>query len=128
MELNLFNSIIWKSKINYDKKYELIEIIKDNYEIGYLQLVKDDLLPLPELEYLLDENYWNQKIMSEELLKYLSYLKGTGITRFVALVKEDNEYSIRLLNKYFVKTKKFGDTLCYMTDLTILPILLNQNN
>jgi len=110
------------------KQIDYRPIIKDNYEIGYLQLVKDDLLPLPELEYLLDENYWNQKIMSEELLKYLSYLKGTGITRFVALVKEDNEYSIRLLNKYFVKTKKFGDTLCYMTDLTILPILLNQNN
>lgn len=41
MELNLFNSIIWKSKINYDKKYELIEIIKDNYERNPNQTPKD---------------------------------------------------------------------------------------
>lgn len=32
MEYNIFNSLIWKSQIEYDKKYELISTIEENYK------------------------------------------------------------------------------------------------
>jgi RimJ/RimL family protein N-acetyltransferase len=94
-------------------------IIRDGGEIGYLQLVKDSRLLFPEIEYLLDENYWNQGIMSEELPKYLDYLRSENITRLHALVEVKNKYSQRLLTKYFAKTKVIDDIVHYMTDLTM---------
>ena len=74
-------------------------IIRDGKEIGYLQLVKDSGLPIPELEYLVDEYYQNQGIMSVELPKYLYELNYKGIDRMIAHVKQDNVASIKLLKK-----------------------------
>ena len=65
-------------------------IVRDGNQIGYLQLVKDTKLSIPELEYLVDEYYEGQGIMSVELPKYLQELKVKGITRLIANVKNNN--------------------------------------
>ena len=93
-------------------------ITRDGKEIGYLQLVKDSGLRIPELEYLVDEYYQNQGIMSVELPKYLEWLKGKDITQLCALVKPENLASIKILkNNRFIKTGQFKIADCYITDL-----------
>ena len=89
-------------------------IVRDGNQIGYLQLIKDSLLSIPELEYLVDEYYEGQGIMSVELPKYLHELKVKGITRFIANVKNNNVASIKLLKKYGVKISSIGDVDSYV--------------
>jgi len=97
-------------KIQNNHKY----IIRDGKEIGYLQLVKDTKLSIPELEYLVDEYYEGQGIMSVELPKYLQELKAKGITRLIANVKNNNVASIKLLKKYGVRISRIKDVDVYV--------------
>jgi RimJ/RimL family protein N-acetyltransferase len=83
--------------------------------IGYLRLTKQQRNGLPHLEYSLIEEYWNQGIMSIELPKYLKKCKRLDIPRLVALVKKDNEASIKLLEKScFIKITTFDDVFGYV--------------
>jgi len=83
--------------------------------IGYLRLTKQQRNGLPHLEYSLIEEYWNQGIMSIELPKYLKKCKRLDIPRLVALVKKDNEASIKLLEKScFIKIATFDDAFGYV--------------
>jgi RimJ/RimL family protein N-acetyltransferase len=83
--------------------------------IGYLRLTKQQRNGLPHLEYSLIEEYWDQGIMSIELPKYLKKCKRLDIPRLVALVKKDNEASIKLLEKScFIKIATFDDAFGYV--------------
>lgn len=83
--------------------------------IGYIRLIKQQRNGLPHLEYSLIEEYWNQEIMSIELPKYLKKCKRLGIPRLIALVKKDNEASIKLLEKSsFIKIATFDDVFGYV--------------
>ncbi|MEY3415876.1 MAG: Acetyltransferase domain, partial [Pseudomonadota bacterium] len=78
-------------------------------------LTKQQRNGLPHLEYSLIEEYWNQGIMSIELPKYLKKCKRLGIPRLIALVKKDNEASIKLLEKScFIKIATFDDAFGYV--------------
>ena len=89
-------------------------IIRDGKEIGYLQLIKDSGSSIPELEYLVDEYYQNQGIMSIELPKYLHEMSCKGINKLLALVKNNNTASIKLLKKYGGKLSSVRDIDCYI--------------
>jgi RimJ/RimL family protein N-acetyltransferase len=83
--------------------------------IGYIRLIKQQRNGLPHLEYSLIEEYWNQGVMSIELPKYLKKCKRLDIPRLVALVKKDNEASIKLLEKScFIKIATFDDAFGYV--------------
>lgn len=83
--------------------------------IGYIKLVKHQRNGLPHLEYSLIEEYWNQGIMSIELPKYLKKCFRLEIPRLIAVVKQDNEASIKLLEKNaFIKIATFDDTFGYV--------------
>jgi len=83
--------------------------------IGYIRLIKQQRNGLPHLEYSLIEEYWNQGVMSIELPKYLKKCKKLDIPRLVALVKKDNQASIKLLEKScFIKIATFDDAFGYV--------------
>lgn len=90
--------------------------------IGRINLVsyyksKNDI---SHLEFELNEEWRNQGIMSKELPKYLKYCKKYGHNRLIALVKENNLASIKLLEKNgFLKFKKIGDIIFYIIHLDI---------
>jgi len=86
-----------KKIINHAKIYCVDNENKE--EIGYLQLIQTDNLPVYELEYWLDEEYHNKGIMSARLPIYLQELKEKSIIKLMALVEEGNEASIKLLKK-----------------------------
>ena len=76
--------------------------IKDGDKvIGHIQLVGYDV---PQVEYDLDEAYWNKGIMTRELKKYLKTLKLRGVS---AIIEKDNLASARVLTKCgFVELSK----------------------
>jgi len=90
--------------------------IKNGKEIiGYIQLVKYQRNGLPHIEYSLIQNYWNQKIMSLELPKFLKKCKKLEIPRLIAMVKQNNKASIKLLEKNsFIKIATFDDKFGYV--------------
>ena len=96
--------------------------------IGYLRLIKQQRNGLPHLEYSLIEEYWNQGIMSIELPKYLKKCKKLDIPRLVALVKKDNEASIKLLEKScFIKITTFDDAFGYVLAQDLMVEITNFN-
>lgn len=105
--------------------------IKNGKEIiGYIQLVKYQRGGLPHIEYSLIENYWNQKIMSVELPKFLKKCKKLEIPRLIAMVKQNNKASIRLLeNNKFIKIATFDDKFGYVLaqDLMLEIGIFNKN-
>jgi RimJ/RimL family protein N-acetyltransferase len=76
--------------------------IKDGDKvIGHIQLVGYDV---PQIEYELDEAYWNKGIMTRELKKYLKTLKLRGVS---AIIEENNLASAKVLVKCgFVELSK----------------------
>jgi len=105
--------------------------IKNGKEIiGYIQLVRYQRNGLPHIEYSLIENYWNQKIMSAELPKFLKKCKKLEIPRLIAMVEKNNKASIRLLEKNsFIKIATLDDKLVYVLaqDLILEIATLNKN-
>ncbi len=93
-------------------------------EIGSFMLV--DYLgeeSIPHIEFgIFDEfkEYRNQGIVSKEIIKYLKLCKEKGYCQLIAIVKEDNLASMRILEKNdFIVVNKFEDNICYVTDLQI---------
>jgi len=105
--------------------------IKNGKEIiGYIQLVRYQRNGLPHIEYSLIENYWNQKIMSVELPKFLKKCKKLEIPRLIAMVEHNNKASIKLLEKNsFIKIATLDDKLVYVLaqDLILEIAKLNKN-
>jgi RimJ/RimL family protein N-acetyltransferase len=105
--------------------------IKNGKEIiGYIQLVRYQRNGLPHIEYSLIENYWNQKIMSVELPKFLKKCKKLEIPRLIAMVEKNNKTSIRLLEKNkFIKIATFDDKFGYVLaqDLMLEIGIFNKN-
>lgn len=79
------------------------------YETGLKQL------DYPQLEYAIEEKYRNRGIMSQELPKYLKYVLDKGEEVIVALCKEDNIASQKLLKKNgFFNTGKIEDKMIFV--------------
>jgi GNAT superfamily N-acetyltransferase len=91
-------------------------------DIGRIYLIdyctsKDSI---SHIEFELNEEWRNQGIMSKELPKYLKFCKKYGHNRLIALVKEGNIASIKLLEKNgFLKFRKIDDTISYIIHLDI---------
>jgi RimJ/RimL family protein N-acetyltransferase len=74
----------------------------------------------PHIEYEIDEEYRNQGVMTRHLPKYLNYCKKEEINQLLAIVKKDNIYSQRLLEKNdFVMLNELEDEFCYAIDLRL---------
>lgn len=102
-------------------------IYRNNKEVGYCQLMKDENLSNPELEYFVDEDFRGQGLMSKWLPIYLLKLHKQGIFKVIALVKEDNVISVKLLKKYFINTRFKGTYDCYITDLKLIEKKLKKD-
>ena len=72
-------------------------IIIEGKEVGYIQILSYNNSH-PQIEYDLDERHWNKGIMTRELRQYLEAIKN-DYKVVVAVVKEDNASSIRVLIK-----------------------------
>lgn len=90
-------------------------IIKsDKDPIGRINLVKYQRQGLPHIEFEIDEGFRNQGIMSKHLTKYLKDCRLDNM-RLIAIVKKDNQASIKLLEKNkFIKTATFDDCFGYV--------------
>lgn len=89
-------------------------------EIGYLQLVTYMLgkTSIPHIEYHVNEGYRNKGIMTRELPKYLKMCKKYDCSRLIAIVENDNEISIKLLERNgFIKIKDFDNHRSYIAHL-----------
>jgi len=74
--------------------------IKDGKQtIGRINLVRYQLQGIPHIEFELDENFRGKGIMSLELPKFLKKFKKRGGQRLIAVVKNENQPSIKLLQK-----------------------------
>lgn len=104
-----------------------MQIYYNNKEVGYCQLMKNDTLPTPELEYFIDEEFRGRGLMSKWLAIYLLELHKKGIFKVIALVEKDNIISVKLLEKYFVNTKFEGSWECYITDLKLIEKKLKKD-
>lgn len=82
-----------------ESRYRITLHEKDN-EAGFIQLVfYYDNTDLPHIEYWLHPEYRDIGVMSRELPKYLGFCNDLEYEAFVALVKEDNIASKKLLMK-----------------------------
>ena len=73
-------------------------IIRDKKEVGKIQILNYYSSGLPQLEYDLDKEYWNKGIMTQELQEYIEKIKDY-YKCLIAIVKENNSASIRVLEK-----------------------------
>ena len=81
--------------ITTQKHFHRIKI--EGKEVGYIQILSYNNSH-PQIEYDLDERHWNKGIMTRELRQYLEAIKN-DYKVVVAVVKEDNASSIRVLIK-----------------------------
>lgn len=93
--------------------------LKSGEDVGYIRLVIYEAGPQslehPQLEYEIEEKYRNQGIMSQELPKYLNYVFESGEKIIVALCREDNLASKKLLGKNgFFNTGKIEDKIIFV--------------
>jgi RimJ/RimL family protein N-acetyltransferase len=96
----------------------------NNLEIGSFMLVDylgEESTPHIEFE-IFDQfkEYRNQGIVSKEIIEYLKLCNEEGYHRLIAVAKEDNLASMRILEKNnFIMVSKFEDNVCYVTDLRV---------
>jgi len=109
------------------KAYAIHPILINGREVGCIQLVRygqDD--EKPHIEFALQQEYRNQGIMGRELPVYLKRI-AKKYPRLIALVKEDNAASIKLLqNNGFCPLTFVDDTICYVIDLNCDKALLHE--
>lgn len=98
-------------------------IKQGKHEIGYLQLVSYFTAgSLPHIEFWIEEAHRNKGIMTNELKKYLKYCKKWGHTRLIAIIKEGNEPSKKLIKKNgFIELARFDDKISYVLDMNLTP-------
>ena len=77
------------------KHFHRIKI--EGKEVGYIQILSYNNSH-PQIEYDLDEKYWNKGIMTRELKNYLEAIKN-DYKIITAVVKEDNLASIMVVIK-----------------------------
>jgi RimJ/RimL family protein N-acetyltransferase len=100
-------------------KYSCDLLLKSGQDVGFIRLVIYKTGPMaldyPQLEYEIEEKYRNQGIMSQELPKYLKYVFENREEVIVALCKEDNFVSKKLLEKNgFFNTGKIEDKIIFL--------------
>lgn len=91
-------------------------------DIGHFVLVvyftKDNL---PHIEFEIYEEfkqYRNRGIVSKEIVKYLKFCRRWGHKKLIAIVKEDNIASIKVLEKNnFIRVNQFKENICFVIDL-----------
>jgi RimJ/RimL family protein N-acetyltransferase len=107
-EPKILKKVTLHDTLNYDAREE----------IGYIQLLEYlEESKFPQLEFHLNEEYRNKGIMTIELKKFLEAIKEE-YPHIIAIVKEDNLASVRVLDKLgFVRFVILGDNHCYLTDL-----------
>lgn len=109
-----------KNDISYADVEKRIELLKKNYEnskqlywviyssefskaIGYITIFFHS--NFWQLEYALNENFWNQGIMYRCLKKSIRFIKENTDFNILAVVNTDNHASIKILEKLkFVMT------------------------
>ena len=104
-------------EIKYKNNRDLY--LKSGEYVGYIRLVIYETgtlaLEHPQLEYEIEEKYRNQGVMSQELPKYLQFAFDNGEKIIVALCKESNLTSKRLLEKNsFLNTGKIEDKIIFV--------------
>jgi len=102
--------------------------IKHKYnQIGYIQLVSYLTGGAkPHIEFSLDKEYRNQGIMTKELAKYLRWQKKYN-NQLIAVVKQDNTPSIKLLEKNgFIHIADIDDKRGYIVDLNLTPEIVKK--
>ncbi len=103
------------------------EIMEKGKKIGEIFLVSYLTGVIPYLEYRIDEEYQNQGIMSRELPKYLKLCKRYKVYHLLAITKNDNIPSIRILEKNgFIKLSEIDDKHCYLIDLRLTPKIAEE--
>mgnify|MGYP003122673421 CR=1 FL=1 len=108
--------------VNPDNKWE---------KIGKIMLVsymrKEEI---PHLEFYISDDFKHLRgkgIMSREVTKYLKHCKKWGHNRLLAIAKEDNIASQKILDaNFFVRISKVDDNYCYMTDLNFSREKINK--
>ena len=93
--------------------------LKSGESVGYIRLViyktGSKAVEHPQLEYEIEEKYRNQGIMSQELPKYLEHVLEKGEEVIIALCKEDNFVSKKLLERNgFCGAGKIEDNLVFV--------------
>lgn len=89
-------------------------IIIDNREVGYIQLVQENI---PQIEYQLDEQYQGKGIMTKELNNYLGKIKDK-FPKLLAIVQESNLASQKVLRKCgFILLTKSNNLIIFVNDL-----------
>lgn len=95
--------------------------------IGYIQLVSYLTGGAkPHIEFFIDKEYRNKGIMTKELVKYLRWQKKYN-NQLIAVVKQDNTPSIKLLEKNgFIHIANIDDKRSYIVDLNLTPEIVKK--
>ncbi len=102
----------------------LFNIRKSGKYCGRINLVKYRGQSLPHLEFEIEEKFRGKGIMSKELPKYLKWMKSEGQNRLLAVVKQDNIASQKLLEKnHFHKIATFETTFSYAVALDLVELI-----
>jgi RimJ/RimL family protein N-acetyltransferase len=118
------NPKVWcvQEIVNPDNKWETIGKIM---LISYMR--KEEF---PHLEFFISDEFKHLRgkgIMSKVVPKYLKDCKKWGDNRLLAVVKEDNIASQKILDaNSFVRISKIDDKYCYMTDLNFSREKINK--
>lgn len=82
--------------------------LKDSGEvIGICSLLKREVLDHVDIGYALLPRYWSKGYALEAVKRTIEYVKNSlGLDRLAAIVNEDNESSIRLLEKLGFRFEK----------------------
>ena len=96
-------------------------ITQDGKEIGDIRLLTyPHSDKIPYIQYVIDDEYRNQGIMSRELPIFLKACKRHSYHQILSMAQDDNIASIRLLVKNnFVKYAKIRNIVTYLTDLRL---------
>jgi RimJ/RimL family protein N-acetyltransferase len=103
-------------------------IIKDkDQEIGEIFLV--DYIcgkSTPHIEFFLNDGYKNKGIMSREIPKFFKKMKKYEFYQALAVVKQDNIASIKILEKNgFIRVSTIDDKIAYVIDLRLTPQIVD---
>jgi RimJ/RimL family protein N-acetyltransferase len=110
-----------------DNKFS-ISIFRNNIEVGYVY-IKKVRENMAEIQYTIFEQFRGQKILKNVIPKLIyPILEEKKITRLMAIVKEENIASIKILEALdFIYVNTTKNVRCYCKSL-ILDKLLNENN
>jgi ribosomal-protein-alanine N-acetyltransferase len=85
----------------------LVELKDGRVPIGICGLVKRDVLPDADIGYAFLARYWSRGYAYESAAAVLNYARGAlGLKRVLAVVKESNAASIKVLEKLGLKFER----------------------